>query len=84
MTCPACGHDRYRQCRSPEKYDAFEIRLAQCVKCGLQFYLRTMIETILVLNPVTLERDEITAAAFDERIRDYVLGRGHHPTQRRD
>jgi hypothetical protein len=36
------------------------------------------------LNPITLEREEISVTAFDERIRDYVLGRGHHPKQRRD
>lgn len=84
MTCPACGHDRYRQCRGPEKFETFEIRKAECLKCGLQFFLRTIIETVLVLNPITLEREEISVTAFDERIRDYVLGRGHHPKQRRD
>lgn len=53
------------------------------MRCGIEFVLRSQIESVLVLNPVTLEREEIRLHLF-HHYRDYVLGRGNHPSQRRD
>jgi transcriptional regulator NrdR family protein len=79
MYCPACGHDRYQVLQNPRRFATYELRDVTCTKCRRQFVIRTVIESVHVVNPVTLNSDEVPISQFDERYREHCLGRGPHP-----
>ena len=87
MTCPSCGHDRHLVPYKKTRTDEHDIRRCKCDPasggCGNEWYTREEIITIVVRDPETLREEHIPVNKFDDRYREYSLGRARHPKQLR-
>lgn len=79
MQCPACGSEKYRVLRQPQRGLRSERRLVECVDCENKMNLVNGIESVRVLNPVTMRRFDLPIEALNEQWLNYLLGRGPYP-----
>lgn len=82
MTCPNCKNDRILFPRAPQRFSAHDERIGECTQCRFQLRVRSVVEAVMVFNPVNEEAEWIAIDKFKaDGYGEVVRGLKQHPAQ---